>query len=758
MKGFVVDAYYRIEGETTTVHLDGRLEDGRSFSTTNTYEPYFHIKRSDAKRASELIDARIDDSDLKTPDDEKTSKVTTTTPNKVPDLRRALEDDGIDCYEADVRFTRRFLIDHGIKGDVEIEGDATETETSVTFNEPKLAGCPPTQTKLRIMSIDIETSPNAETLYSIAAADEKERVFIVSKTPVQGAEHHETPQKTLEAFFSYVKKRDPDIITGWNVIEFDLARIRDYAKSIRIGRDESEAILRVYDDFLKTSTAKISGRQVLDGIELLKTSWIDLEDYTLQTASTQLLGESKELTGDRRDAIRDAYENRPAELVSYNLKDTKLVLRILEKLDLINLTMERSRITGLLMDEVKGAVASLDSMYLRELQTDGYTYHSVKGGDREARIKGGFVMDSQPGLYENVLVFDFKSLYPSIIATFNIDPMTHRDDGEIEAPNKARFRREPKGIMPRLITELSSLRDEAKRDKNDIRSFAFKITMNSMFGVLANPNCRFYDLGMANAITHFGQHLIKHLAEELERRGYSVIYGDTDSVFVNIKTSDEAKAQTIGKTLEVDLNDHLKTTIEKTWGVESKLTLQFERQFARFWMPRVRGSEAGSKKRYAGLVRTKDGDEIKITGLEYVRRDWTQAARDFQYELLTILFTDKDPQRFVKDYITRLRKGDMDEKLVYRKAIRKSLDEYTKTTPPHVRAARKLDKLESNIIDYYMTLNGPEPVQKHESEIDYDHYVTKQIKPLAQAILSTIGLDFERVIEGVEQKSLFEWE
>ncbi|MFT4308698.1 MAG: DNA polymerase II [Candidatus Woesearchaeota archaeon] len=762
VRGFVVDAQYRIEGTTSYVMLYGRLEDGRSFATRNAYEPYFAIKKADEAVAKKILKgrARLETHPYRTPDDKPTLRVVAKSPKDVPDLRRLLEDEDVTCYEADIRFVRRFLIDHDIRGDVRIRGPSDEHERAdLYFEEPQLEGCAPVDIELRVMSIDIETNADATQLYSIAAVDSDDaRVFIISEDPVSGADHYPDTKSLIEAFYAYVLERDPDLITGWNVVDFDLARIRDYAEHVRIGRVDQDAVMRIYSDFLKTSTAHIPGRQVLDGIELLRTSWVNLEDYTLQTASRELLGESKELEGDRRDAITDAYRNRPEELVSYNLKDARLVVRILEKLDLIRLTIERSRISGLLMDEVRGAVASLDSMYLRELKAHGHVYYSVRGGEREARIRGGFVMDSEPGLYENVLVFDFKSLYPSIIATFNIDPMTHRNDGSIEAPNKARFRAEPEGIMPRLITQLSDLRDEAKRDGNDIRSFALKITMNSMFGVLANPNCRFYSLELANAITHFGQTLIKHTADELEKRGYAVIYGDTDSVFVNVKTADEHEAERIGTELEQALNSHFETYISDTWGVTSQLTLQFERRFARFWMPRVRGSDAGSKKRYAGLVKSEKGESIKITGLEYVRRDWTQAARDFQYELLDLLFHDGDPQSFVREYITALKSGSMDEKLVYRKAIRKGLDEYTKTTPPHVRAARKLEKLESNIIDYYMTVNGPEPVQKHESQIDYEHYVDKQIKPLAQAILTTIGLDFERILEGVDQKSLFGWE
>ena len=385
VRGFITDAQYRIEGSQARIYLFGRLENKRSFITRHSAEPYFTIRSADRNEAERLLEgrARIEENTLKTPDEEETVRIITRSPKDIPELRKLFENANIPCFEADVRFVRRFLIDHGIQGDVHIRGAADEHDRAdLFFDEPRIEGCERTRTTLRVMSFDIETNADASELYSIAAVDSTgdERAFIVSENPVAGAEHHPDAQRALEAFFAYVIERDPDIITGWNVVDFDFARIRDYASSIRIGRLDWDATMRIFSDFLKSSSVQIPGRQVIDGIELLRTSWVDLEDYTLQTASNELLGESKEIVGNRGAKIQEAYEQRPEELISYNRKDASLVLSILDKLDLINLTMERSRITGLLMDEVRGAVASLDSMYLRELKAQGYVYYSVKGG------------------------------------------------------------------------------------------------------------------------------------------------------------------------------------------------------------------------------------------------------------------------------------------------------------------------------------------------------------------------------------------
>ena len=161
------------------------------------------------------------------------------------------------------------------------------------------------------------------------------------------------------------------------------------------------------------------------------------------------------------------------------------------------------------MERVKGSVASLDAVYLPLLHKKGFIANSSGYAGEEERIKGGFVMESKPGLYEYILVLDFKSLYPSMIRTFNIDPLSYvpkplekEKKDLIKAPNGAYFRNE-NGILPEILEELWRQRDLAKKAKNTHASFAIKILMNSFFGVLANPNCRFHSLEIANAITHF---------------------------------------------------------------------------------------------------------------------------------------------------------------------------------------------------------------------------------------------------------------
>jgi DNA polymerase-2 len=168
--------------------------------------------------------------------------------------------------------------------------------------------------------------------------------------------------------------------------------------------------------------------------------------------------------------------------------------------------------------------------------------------------------------------------------------------------------------------------------------------------------------------------------------------------------------------------------------------------YARFWMPEVRGGATGSKKRYAGLVSAHGGEELDLVGLEAVRRDWSAVARRFQRELLELVFHDQAVDRFIRDFVADLRAGRFDAELVYRKAVRKPLEAYTKTTPPHVKAARKQVGGPGRIVTYVVTVAGPEAAGQTTAPPDYDHYVTQQLRPIADALLRFLGgTDFDEI-------------
>lgn len=797
MKGFIVDLTYRLKDKKAFVHFYGRLENGESFLTINEAKPYFFIKKTELKKAQDILNAvqkkyniefSIEETKMRDFQENQVAKIIVDVPPSVPLIRKEFEQAGIACYEADIRFVYRMLIDKNILGCIDIDGGYTTKDTTKdttmdkshyvkrVYEEPKITPAV-MEPKLTVLSFDIETNMKANTIFSIAIVAKnyhenktKNYNLIFSNKPVKNATHFATEKEMLVAFLEKVKEIDPDIITGWNVVDFDCRILRERCKYHKIpfilGRGDEETKVRIESQFFKDSTVSIAGRQVLDGIALLRNSFIKLDDYKLETAAKALLGKTKALDFMQKDSagktkgkgaiIEELFAKEPEVLVNYNEKDAELVLEILEAKDIINLAVQRSMLTGMQIDRVSASIASLDSLYIRETKNKGYVCNSSSYSETAEKIKGGFVRDSIPGIYSYIIVCDFKSLYPSIIRTFNVDPLSFQKDGTIVAPNGARFRDED-GILSSLIQRLWEQRDNAKKRKDSVASYAIKITMNSFFGVLASPMCRFYSLDMAGAITGWGQEIVKETAEEVEKLGYTVIYGDTDSIFIETKKDSVVDSEKIGREITQHINSYFKKKIKEKYNRTSFLELEFEKIYKTFIMPKIRGTEQGAKKRYAGLLTDGREERIDIVGMETVRRDWTECAKLFQGTLLKKIFAKEEVAAYIKRFVEDVKSGKYDALLIYKKALGKEVEYYTKTTPPHVKAARQLDSLESNIIEYYVTVNGPEPLQKLKSKIDYEHYINKQLKPIADSLLIFFNLTFDEIISGKKQKSLWEY-
>ena len=516
-------------------------------------------------------------------------------------------------------------------------------------------------------------------------------------------------------FVDKFQELDPDIIVGWNVIDFDFKiifeKLKQYKLDAQLGRDNTNCKLRIESDFFKESKADFPGRQVLDAMHILRSAFVKLKDYKLNTAAMEILGDKKLISEEvnKGQIIRDYFKKEPQKLIDYNLKDTELVLKILEKTDTLNLVIKKSLLTGMPLDRTSASIASLDSLYLKEARKRGYVLPSSKFGDRETPLKGGFVAESTPGIYDYTLVLDFKSLYPSIIKTFNIDPFTLVDKKSkhtIEAPNKALFTTEFEGILPTLFDRIWKERDEYKKKKDTIGVYALKVLMNSFWGAVASPAYRMYNQNVGNAITGFARFIVQHTASEIENQGYKVIYGDTDSNFIISKAKNYEEAEKIGKKLEKHINDYYIDYIKKNYKRESNLNIQFEKVYIKFMMPKLRHGEKAAKKRYAGLMLVDGKEKVQTVGLESVRGDWTDAAKIYQREILDRLFHNKDIIKYTKEFVKDIRVGKYDDKLVYIKSLRKDIKNYA-VLPPHVKAARKLETVESDKIEYIITTDGP---------------------------------------------------
>ncbi|HVS24431.1 MAG TPA: DNA polymerase II, partial [Gammaproteobacteria bacterium] len=809
--GFILQASYRVEaggnGERRpVVHLYGRLEDGRTFLVRDDRQhPHFYIRDADATRARSLGAAQIGPSDKRTFDGAPVARVEVEAPPDVPGLRDRLHSNGIDTFEADVRFASRYLIERGIKGGCEIVGAPRSGGRSgsgvageprvgegtdlLVFENPEFAPAA-VEIEPRVLSFDIETDPDATRLLAISLyAPGVDEVLIVdpdARALPERAVHCADEHAALDAFCERVRADDPDVLTGWNTIDFDLTVLQRIAARLehplRLGRDQGALRLRKAEGYFGSGQATIPGRVVLDGIDLLRGAFVRMDDYSLDAVAREVLGEGKALVGDARERIAEIQHNYAHDLAAfavYARTDARLAYQIVEKLNLVPLAFARSRLTGMTPDRVAASIASFDFLYLTELERRHVVAPTVRNDDSRvyAAQQGGHVLAPVTGLHKNVWVFDFKSLYPSIIRTFNVDPLGYvpspgEGDDLIRTPDAA-FRREP-AILPRLLDELFPRREAAKKSGDDVASQAIKILMNSFYGVLGTPACRFFNPALANAITGLGRDMLLWSKRWFEAAGYEVLYGDTDSLFVrsgrdaadapnDANAADDARAEARG--LAATLNAELTSHIAAQWRVESRLELEFEKLYLKLFLPHARHSARGASKRYAGLVHGARGgdpaakdlasENLEFVGLEVVRRDWTALAKRVQRELYRRLFVDESVDAYLADVVRRVRAGELDEELVYRKNLRKAADDYTASTPPHVAAARKSTQPASRLVRYVMTTAGPEPLDNLEHALDREHYVEKQVKPVAEPVLEALGLDFERVIGDARQADLF---
>jgi DNA polymerase-2 len=657
-----------------------------------------------------------------------------------------------------------------VTGGMRVRGGRVEQREGfieVVDPEVKTADVAPPRA-LRVLSLDIETDDWGGPLFSVAvAARDGARVWMMGGGQVAdeavGAEveTHTDERALLRSMVAWIRRHDPDVIAGWSVVEFDLAylerRCDELGVPFAIGRAGERARMLLGGN---VPVARVEGRVVIDGPTTLRSATYAFESFRLEDVAQHFLGRGKKIAHDVDPLaeIRRMFREDRAALAAYNLEDCRLVLDVMDAAALLPFAIERQRLTGLPLDRAGGSVAAFDHLYLPRLHRKGRVAPDVGDGPEPEMAPGGAVLESEPGIYRNVLLLDFRSLYPSIIRTFLVDPLGLVAPGEprVAGFDGATFAREG-AILPELLETLWAARDRARREGHAALATAIKITMNSFYGVLGSPGCRFYDPRLASSITRRGHEVIARTREWIEARGRKVIYGDTDSLFVNVgEAVSEEACRKIGAAIAAELNVWWRETIAAEHGLESHLELRFETHFLRFLMPTLRHSERGTKKRYAGSVRAADGStELVIKGLEAVRTDWTPLAREVQRELIRRVLADEPWETWLRGVREDVLGGRADEKLVYRKRLRRELDAYAESgagVPAHVRAARQLESA-GREVHYLITRRGPEPIERTTAPIDYEHYVEKQLAPAADSILPLLGTSFERVAG--RQMSLF---
>jgi len=697
-------------------------------------------------------------------------------------LERTLREHGLKMYEADIRPPERYLMERFITASVTVEGGQA---SGAVIHNCKLKPAPDYRPPLKMVSLDIETSAYGD-LYSIALEGCGQRqVYMLGAPQVSPSgqridfdlEYCAAPRQLIERLNAWLARHDPDVIIGWNVVQFDLRVLQKNADKFRVplalGREGKAIEWREHPGKQDYWFAPVPGRIILDGIDALKAaSWM-FPSYGLENVAQAMLGEGKDIGDDydKMAEIERRFQHDKPALAHYNLKDCELVTRIFDKANLLAFMIERATVTGLQADHLGGSIAAFSHHYLPRMHREGYVAPNV-GDISGGASPGGFVMDSKPGLYDSVVVLDYKSLYPSIIRTFLVDPVG-LVEGEIaddeysvvEGVNGTVFSR-TRHCLPEITTQIWQQRDAAKRAKNEPLSTALKLLMNSFCGVLGATECRFFNPRLVSSVTLRGHQMIKQTRALVEAEGYDVIYGDTDSIFIWLKKEySNEDALAIGQGLADKINLWWRTMLKEKHGLESHLEIEFDTHYLKFFMPTIRGTDLGSKKRYAGLtVNGKGEEEVIYRGLEVARSDWTPLAQQFQQGLFKRIFKNQPYEEFVREYAEKTLSGEFDELLVYRKRLRQRLDEYKVNVPPQVRAARLADEYNQaqhrplryqngGWISYVMTTGGPEPLEAVRSAIDYEHYLSKQLQPIADSILLPMNDSFFNLTTA--QASLF---
>jgi DNA polymerase-2 len=377
----VLQPTYRIDEGRPVVHLFGRLESGETFLVRDRRSvPYFYVLSKDRERARNLGAPWLAETDRVTMEGEPVDRVEVAKPPDAPPLRDRLHAAGVRTWEADVRFAVRYLIDSGLRGALEIRGRsvpgaAAGVGVDRVFDEPKLAPAA-WSPRLSVLSLDIETDPSAERLLSIALCTSGlggEEVSEVHLFLPEGRERpdsaiiHATEAELLAAFARRVREIDPDVITGWNVVDFDLrvlARVAErYGGLLELGR--APGSVRLGRSWRRgPATASIPGRVVADGIQLLRGAAVRMESYGLDAVAREVLGEGKTVVdSDGGREILRLWEEDPEALVEYNRNDARLVLEILDALQLVELAVERSRLTGLAPERLGASIAAFEFQY-----------------------------------------------------------------------------------------------------------------------------------------------------------------------------------------------------------------------------------------------------------------------------------------------------------------------------------------------------------------------------------------------------------
>jgi len=755
MNGFIIDHYW--DDRSQNLYLFLKTPQGLLKITQSTERALFFVAQ-DSLIPSNIHYDEIREIPLKSFDKKPVKALYFKRLEDCNNAKENLARSGVRTYENDIRIDSRFLMERFIFGSAMVEGEINYDEASQTHQvlNPKLT---PSQfiPRLTSLSLDIETSRENQLLsIGLAYYDgddlKKEICFMLADYDELINEKLllcDSEKKLLIKLNEFFKSYDPDLILGWHIVGFDLKflfnKSLEFNTPLYLSRNQDK--LNVFE-IGNNSFCDLRGRQIIDGPPTLRQNFFSFKNYKLDTVAHELLGVGKDIdsTGESKvEEIERRFREDKEGLAFYNLMDCKLVFDVYKKIDLFNLLIARSFNSGQKLEKVGLSSASFDHFFLPKLHRLGFVAPNIVDIEREESSTGGMVLEPKVGLFKNVAVFDFKSLYPSIMRTFFIDPysLLMNDISPISTPSGHTYS-SSEYILADYIEELMNKRAMAKEQDNSSLSQAIKILMNSFYGIMGSFRSRFYHSDLPASITQSGHWILERSIEFFNNKSLEVIYGDTDSLFVHF---DQEMSQDSLDRLTIDLNHYLNILIQDEFKVKSRLEVEFEKMYEKIYFSPMRNSSEGAKKRYVGYIAGK----MNFVGMEYVRSDWTELAKNLQFNLFEALFQGESLENIIKETISNIENGIYSDELIYTKRLSKRPSEYTKNIPPHIKAALELPVDQQNTlreISYIMTLAGPKEVGNNQYKPDTKHYIEKQIRPIAQSLLSSIGVSFDSLIEG----------
>jgi len=797
MKLYLLDADYVDENNQSVIRLFCKNEEKTVICLDYNFEPYFYIlpkkgKENEVKKKTEAIKSvKIKRTEILeriiSGEKRKFVKVFCFLSTDVPKAREIVKVwNGVEEeYEYSINFYKRYLIDNQIENWVEVEGEEVKRKYKAD-KVIKIKKIKPIKSdilpKLKLMSFDIECVEEAgkQNIIMLSVKSKNfEKVLTYRKDKHYGkyVEVLKDEKELLERFVEIVNKENPDLLIGYNSDLFDMQIIQQRADELKVdlklSRDFSEL---KFSRRARISAARLKGIVHIDLFQFINnilSPQLQTEVLTLDAVSAELLGDNK-IEIEYEEILESWRKGKDlAKLAEYCLKDSELTLRLGEFI--LPQIYELSELAGQLTFDVSRMTysqlvewyLSKKAFFMNRIISNQPKWEDIQTRREVSPYAGGFVKEPIAGLHEEIAVMDFKSLYPSLIATFNISPETFncedcRKDGYEVPETKYWFCKRKKGFVSTVIKGLIERRTEIKERMKKLKKdseewsrlnreqFAVKTVSNATYGYFGFAGSKWYCRECAESSAAFGRFYTKKVISEAEKEGFTVIYADTDSMFVKIKGN-----------LKIKTEDFLEKMNKELPGI---IELDLQGIYKRgIFIPRGIGPGT-AKKRYA-LIDEKG--VLTIRGLEKVRRDWSNIAKDTQEKILKLVLEKKDIDgavKYTQSIIKKLneRKISLKDLILYEQ-LTKPLSEY-KAIGPHVVAARKIKERgrpigEGMVIMFVITKGKgsiserAEPIEDvNVKDIDNDYYIHHQIIPAALRVLTVLGVTEEELL-GANLKS-----